>query len=130
MYERFYYLIQEENWPRIYLIIHNSPATISEGIHISQTYYGVESLLINEVSQTTYVFCINHRLNLVAFHVRKSIKLARNFFSLLSRQFMFRIGSAWQAFFKRISALLYIRKTLSEHLAVFGGHVRTRLFLR
>jgi hypothetical protein len=75
------------------------------------------SLLTKEVPQTTYVHYINHRLDLVAFHFRKSIKSARNFFLLLNRQCVFWIGSAWQDFCIRISALLYIRKILLEYLS-------------
>ena len=91
---------------------------------ISHTYYGVvladkqcpSNYLCTLHMYTTYVHYINHLLDLEAFHVRKSIKSARNFLLLLNGQCVFWIGSAWQAFNIRISALLYTHQTLLEHL--------------
>jgi hypothetical protein len=75
--------------------------------------------------------CTLHKpsLQISSFSCTQIYKVGKKLFFTFEQTVCVLNGFSMESFSERISALLYIHKTPSEHLAIFGGHVRTRLIL-
>lgn len=87
---------------------------------VSQTYdgasvmsgycKGVPSLFSKEVPQAIYIYCYNHRLNLIISDICKDVATVGIFFSIIEKLYEFVSGAATHACFVEVQKKMKVKK--------------------